>query len=149
LAYETKLTGATLSATSLLLLANIVLRFPISNWRRIILAGIVISSLTVLILPILIVFLFRFGMAAGYFKPPWPAPSRASTMTPLSAVHLGSFVCIAVGVGATISIVWRGTEVVYYALLGFSAGLAFHLALVKLMRRFPPHQVCPEEKREE
>jgi hypothetical protein len=111
--------------------------------------GIIILPLAILIIPPLIVLSFRINVATGFFKPPWETPSRAEKMNPLSAVQLGSFICIAIGLGATVSIAWRGLVAFYYALVGFSAGIGLHLALVRLMSRYPPPQMNIQESNAE
>lgn len=98
------------------------------------------AVLTILLLPLIVVLLFRAEVAIGAFKPPWESPSRSSTMNPLSAVQLGSLVFAAMGVGSMVAVPWRGFAAVSYALLGLSGSIGLDLALVRLMKRFPPLQ---------
>lgn len=100
--------------------------------------GILSCVLPILVLPRLVEFVFRLNVAVGAFHPPWEAPSSANRMNPLSFVRLGFLLFIAVGVASTISIAWRGLAAAYHVLLSFSGALACHLALHRLLRRFPP-----------
>jgi hypothetical protein len=107
--------------------------------------GIISAVLTILFLPPMVVMLFRVEVAIGIFKPPWETPSGSSTMNPLSAVQLGSLVFTAMGVGSTVAIPWRGFAALSYALIGLSGGIGLHLALVRLMKRFPPNQTNTQD----
>jgi hypothetical protein len=102
--------------------------------------GVIIALITILTMPLLIMLLFRVSVAIGVFKPPWEVPTRVGKLTPLSSVQLGSFVFAAMGVGATVSLAWRGLMANGYILLGFAGGLACHLALVRLRKRFSSPQ---------
>jgi hypothetical protein len=102
---------------------------------------IILVPLIILIGPILCVLLFRVEVAIGAFKPPWEKPSLIGELNPLSCVQLGSFLLYAIGVGAMISMAWSGLTAFEYMLLGFSGGIAFHLALLLLMKRYPPLQM--------
>jgi hypothetical protein len=102
--------------------------------------GLIGACLGILIMPLLIVLLFRFEVAIGIFKPPWEPPNRARSMNPLSLVQLGSYFFTAVGAGATMSIAWTPLAGINAALIGFSGGIALYIGLVRLMKRYSlPH----------
>jgi hypothetical protein len=105
------------------------------------LEAVVSAVLGVLLIPLLVVFFFRIEVAMGLFKPPWEHPSSASTMNPLSLVQLGYFVFAALGLGAAMAIPWRGLPAFSYALLALSGAIGLDLALVQLLRSFPPPQM--------
>jgi hypothetical protein len=98
--------------------------------------GVVLVPLVIFLLPPLVMMLFRVEVALGAAKPPWESPNHAGRLNPLLLIQIASLLLAAVGLGATISIAWKGAAAVYYALLGWSGAVAFHLALRWLMRRY-------------
>jgi hypothetical protein len=94
----------------------------------------------VLVLPLMMELLFRFHVSAGYFKPPWEAPTWAGKMTWLSLFQLFSFVFFAMGLGASISIAWNGIASLQEALLGFSGAIGVLRGVARLLKRYPPVQ---------
>jgi hypothetical protein len=94
----------------------------------------------VLVLPLMMELMFRFHVLAGYFKPPWEAPTWSGKMTWLSLFQLFSFVFFAMGLGASISIAWNGIVSLQIALMGFSGAIGVHRGIARLLKRYPPVQ---------
>ena len=97
-------------------------------------------GLAILIMPWLMVLLVRFDIAIGFFKPPWERPRLfripGGWDDPLPYFQLIAFVFAAMGVGAAVSITWRGLRAVPMALLGICGGIGLHLGLKRLTARF-------------
>ena len=109
-----------------------------------ILVAIISSVVTLLLVPYVIVLLVRLNVAIGFYKPPWEPPTLSSNpfdyRNPLLFFHFASFVFVAFGIGAMISIPWNGLVGVSLALIGFSGGVACYLGLIRLMKLYPPLQ---------
>jgi hypothetical protein len=105
--------------------------------------GIISAVLALLLLPILIVLVIRANIALGFLQPPWDAPHLASNpisqKDPLPFIQFASFYFASAGVGAAVSIVWKGAAAVPWALVGLCGGIGCHLGLLRLLASFPAH----------
>jgi hypothetical protein len=111
----------------------------------------IISAIIIPIVgPFTISFLVRIIVAIGFYKPSWEAPTLASNpfdyRDPLPFFQFASFLLTVVGIGATISIIWKGLSGVGLALIGFSGGLACYLGLFRLMKTYSPIQSNTQER---